>query len=180
VTELVLRCLDEGIGIVHLPCPEQQAWGGVLKRRRLVTYGLKQRWPLLYHLRRVLLPLALLNTRLVYRRMAAVVARQVADYRDSGFTVLWVVGVNCSPSCGVATTLDMRDVDGLLALSPAAVTLERLNTWVRRHARPGGGIVIDELRKQFEQRRLAVPFLAHDLLAELDGKPATLKLETGG
>ena len=31
--------MELGIGVVQLPCPEQHAWGGVLKRRLLSFYG---------------------------------------------------------------------------------------------------------------------------------------------
>jgi hypothetical protein len=178
VTEIVQQCLDNDIGMVQLPCPEQQAWGGVLKRRLLFAYGLKARHPHVYRLRRLLLPLALLYTRLVYRRLAAAVAQQVADYVHSRFIVLGVVGVDGSPSCGVATTLDVHDVGGLLSLSPEAITVDRLNAWVRQQAKPGTGMFIDELQKQLKRRQLTVSFLAHDLLAELDGQPTAVNLHS--
>lgn len=44
VTEIVGRYLDEGVGICQLPCPEQRAWGGVLKRRMLIAYGSAGTW----------------------------------------------------------------------------------------------------------------------------------------
>ena len=39
VAEIVQPCLEQGIGIVQLPCPEEHAWGGVLKRWLLGFYG---------------------------------------------------------------------------------------------------------------------------------------------
>jgi hypothetical protein len=39
VGELADGYLARGVGICQLPCPEQRAWGGVLKRRMLVAYG---------------------------------------------------------------------------------------------------------------------------------------------
>jgi hypothetical protein len=30
VREVVEECIDRELGIVQMPCPEQQAWGGVL------------------------------------------------------------------------------------------------------------------------------------------------------
>ncbi len=39
VGELVGGYLARGVGVCQLPCPEQRAWGGVLKRRMLVAYG---------------------------------------------------------------------------------------------------------------------------------------------
>ena len=51
------RWLEGQLGIVQMPCSEQQAWGGVLKRSLPAGYGLKQRRPLLYLIRRPLLAL---------------------------------------------------------------------------------------------------------------------------
>lgn len=39
VREVVDGYLAEGIGIHQMPCPEQRAWGGVLKPRMLAAYG---------------------------------------------------------------------------------------------------------------------------------------------
>ena len=68
VREIVEWCLDDGYGIIQLPCPEEHAWGGVRKRRLLALYGARGTLP--YGLRGLLLPLAVLYTRLIYRRLA--------------------------------------------------------------------------------------------------------------
>src|SRR5512146_1334310 len=39
VREVVDGLLDRDVGIVQMPCPEQLAWGGVLKRHMLRMYG---------------------------------------------------------------------------------------------------------------------------------------------
>jgi hypothetical protein len=35
VTAAVMPFVDDGVGIVQMPCPEQRVWGGVLKRHLL-------------------------------------------------------------------------------------------------------------------------------------------------
>ena len=177
IPEIVQQCIASDLGIVQLPCPEQRAWGGVLKRRLLFAYGLREQHPRLYRLRRLLLPLAILYTRHVYRQIAADVARQIADYNDSGFVVRAVVGVDGSPSCGVNTALDTRNIDALLALPAEALNVCQFNGWVSGQARSGTGLFVAALQKQLKRRRLTVPFLAHDLLEELDGQPTTVNLE---
>ena len=82
VPEVLDACVELGLGIVQMPCPEELAWGGVLKRRLLLVYGspsARRPW-----LRRMLLPVAVGYTRWRYRRQADAVARQIADYRRSG------------------------------------------------------------------------------------------------
>ncbi len=106
VDELVDSFQQEGLGIYQMRCPEQQAWGGVLKRRLLPFFGSKGTF--LYRLRHVLLPLFLWYTRWVYKRIAKVVVRDIEDYVRSGFEVVGIVGVGESPSCGVWSRLDLR------------------------------------------------------------------------
>jgi hypothetical protein len=62
VGEVVTPCIEQGIGIVQLPCPEEHVWGGVLKRRLLAFYGAHA--TVSFRLRAVLFPLMLLYTRL--------------------------------------------------------------------------------------------------------------------
>lgn len=35
VREVLAQCVDLGLGVVQLPCPEEAAWGGVLERHLL-------------------------------------------------------------------------------------------------------------------------------------------------
>jgi hypothetical protein len=41
VEEVIMNFLRQGVGICQMPCPEQRAWGGVLKRYILPLYGSK-------------------------------------------------------------------------------------------------------------------------------------------
>jgi predicted secreted protein len=174
LTDLVSDLLDQGIGICQLPCPEQHAWGGVLKRRMLLAYG--ARTTPIYTVRRLLLPLFLAHTRLVYWRLARQVAAQIADYQRSGITVVAIIGVGASPSCGVHTTLDIRRSFAAMAALPThhvdRVTVNR--DVVTACRRPGSGLFTHALQRQLHHRHLDVPFLEHDLIAEMHGQPQHL------
>lgn len=174
IREVVQACLDGGLGIVQMPCPEQHAWGGVLKSRLLWFFG--STGTLRYRLRNVLLPVLVWYTRRVYRKIARQVVDQVADYQSSGFTVVGIVGVDGSPSCGVRQTLDLRrSLEMVGQLSPAARTRD-MNEIVQACLAEGGGIFLELLRAEIARRGLVVPFLAHDLLAELRGNAVPLGL----
>lgn len=170
VAELIDELVDQGIGICQMPCPEQLAWGGVLKRRLLLAYGARD--TPLYMLRAPLLRLFVLYTHLVYARLARDVAKQIADYDRAGFTVVAVVGVGASPSCGVHTTLDIHHAfDAMARLSSATLDRRSVNREVVLASRRAGtGIFTRSLQRQLRRRGLAVPLLEHDLVAEMRGE----------
>lgn len=161
VREVVDGLLDRDIGIVQMPCPEQVAWGGVLKRHMLRLYGHRRAG--------ALGGIARAYSRLVFRRLARRMAAQIADNLAAGYTVEAVIGVDGSPTCGVATTVDIRGaVRDLAATDPGRVTVREQNAMVRRNLAAGPGLFIQELERQLERRRVHVPVVAHDLIAELD------------
>ena len=169
VHEVVDPYLRDGTGICQMPCPEQLAWGGVLKRRLLLVYGR----PRLGRVIRPLLPALTAYTALRYRLLAGRVADQLADYQNNGFDVVGVVGVDASPTCGVTTTLDLNASLQAIAGCP----LNRLDrtfmndTVVNGSARPGRGLFISALDGALARRGRQVPLLGHDLRSEAPGSP---------
>lgn len=171
VAEVIDELVGSGVGICQMPCPEQRAWGGVLKRRMLRAYG--ARGTVLFRVRGPLLRLFIFNTRLVYWRLARQVAREIADYQRSGFTVVGIVGVGASPSCGVRTTLDIRRSFEVMARTPLdSVDRKTFNREAVVACRvTGEGLYVRALKRQLRRRRLSVPLLEHDLVAEMHGQP---------
>jgi predicted secreted protein len=170
VAEVIDELGSRGIGICQMPCPEQRAWGGVLKRRMLRAYG--ARGTVVYRLRAPLLRLFLLYTRLEYWRLARRVVAQIADYERSGFKVIGIVGVGASPSCGVHTTLDVRRSLEAIAATPIdSVERKAVNRDAVVACRvAGSGLYIRSLERQLRRRRLAPALLEHDLVAEMRGE----------
>lgn len=168
--ELVDAVQGAGVGICQLPCPEQQAWGGVLKRRVLRAYGSDRQG--LGRVRRLLTPLFLAYTRWRYRQLAHRVAAELADYRGSGHRVVGIVGVDGSPSCGVQRTLDIdRAVGALASCDPVATDAAAFNERIVLGSLVRGqGLFISALSHQLRRRRLPVPLCAHDLAGELGGQ----------
>jgi hypothetical protein len=126
----------------------------VLKRTMLQVYGMHG--TMLDRLRPLLYPAFVLNTKLVHRRLAWQMAKQIHDYIRSGFSVVGVVGVDGSPSCGVTWTLDMqRAMDALAAI-------------VRTSVRRGRGLYTAALQRALARYHVLGAFCAHDLVGELD------------
>jgi len=75
----------------------REAGRGSGRSRRLLLYDSKG-GPL-YAVRGVLLNVFIWWTKIVYRRFARQVARDVADYQRAGIAVAGIVGIGASPSC---------------------------------------------------------------------------------
>jgi uncharacterized protein YbbK (DUF523 family) len=167
VDEAVDQARRHGYGLYQLPCPEQRAWGGVLKRSLLPVYAAEG--TLRYRFHRPLLLLFIGYTSLRYRRLARRAAGDLGDYRRSGFAVAGIVGVAGSPSCGVRSTLDLPGAVEAMAACPLA-TLDRgaFNRQViAANMVAGEGLFVRQLRRALRRRGVQVPFGEHDL------RPAT-------
>ena len=165
VDEVVDEVQRHGWGIVQMPCPEQLAWGGVRKRYLSVVYG--SRGSLAYRVRRPLLALALGWTAIRADLLARSIVRQIEDYQRSGMTIVGIVGVGPSPSCGVRTTLGIRCAVDVLGRCPLAMNRGQMNEELLVGCRvTGQGLFIRALRRRLARRGLAVPFFEHDLVRE--------------
>ena len=168
ISEVVEPYVASGTGLVQMPCPEQRAWGGVTKRWLLMAYGTKG--SLLDRFRSILLPLFLMNSRRIYRRLAQETSDQIKDYLISGYSVLGVMGIDGSPSCGVNKTLDFGKAFNLTAaIDIDSITVKEMNALIRQCVTDGPGLFTAALKEEFERRRINIPYLAHDLMAEIDG-----------
>jgi Predicted secreted protein len=105
--DIIRALMDAQVGIVQMPCPELCCLG--LDRGNI--YGAES-------------PLLIENTRIrremlkepASARLAMLVDQvmlQIDEYNKHGFTILGIVGINRSPSCGVETTSDNdNEIDG--------------------------------------------------------------------
>jgi hypothetical protein len=106
------------------------------------------------------------------------VANQIQDYLASGFEVLGVIGVDGSPSCGVKKTMNLeRAFVEVGRLQPMATAAD-VNAIVRSNAIGGRGLFVALLEEELRRRRLNVPFAAHDLMAELEGRRVVSAFDT--
>jgi predicted secreted protein len=172
VRPLVDRYLADGVGICQMPCLEQRAWGGVLKRRMLIAYGAGGTWrsPLV----RAIFSPFMAYTRRVYQRLARDVAAEIADYQDSGFDVIKVIGIAGSPSCGVHTTLDLPAALDVLDRCPLANLDRRMinEQVIGAHTRPGRGLFVTALQRQLAKRGVAVHLGEHNFSKTSQLRPA--------
>lgn len=100
-----------------------------------------------------------------YRRLARQVVGEVEDYQRSGFTVVAIVGVGGSPSCGVDTTLDLSvAAHAVGARRRTPVSAAWMNESVVAPAVVAGpGLYVDALTRELARRGLDVPVREHVL-----------------
>ena len=169
VREIVQPYIDQGVGLIQLPCPEQDAWGGVLKRYLLCFFGAQH--SLLFRFRHLLLPLMMMYTRYVYSRLAKKTVNQIKDYLESGYTVCGIVGVDGSPSCGLYQSMNIEQaLTQLGALDPSSSTSKEVNAIVCESLKAGRGLFVECLMQELQRRQITVPFRSHRLLDELNDR----------
>nr|MDO8111507.1 2-thiouracil desulfurase family protein [Candidatus Sigynarchaeota archaeon] len=173
VDELVEIIQARGIGIVQIECPEQRAWGGVLKPYLWKVVGLKASF--LYLFRKSLFSIFIARTRHVYAKIAKETAKKMKQYRDAGFNVIGFIGIDGSPTCGVGTTLDLRRYDLLASLDPSQMNRSSFNEFLYSQMLvKGKGLFAEILEKELHKQKVSVPFFAHDLVLEMKGEKQEL------
>lgn len=87
--QLIVYLIEEGYGIIQLPCPEISIYGvkrwGVVKEQNNTPHYRK-------HCRKILEP----------------ILEPVIDYMTNGYEIKALIGVDGSPSCGVVQTCSSR------------------------------------------------------------------------
>ncbi len=172
VDEIVSELQTDGLGICQMRCPEQSAWGGILKRYSVPFYG--SRGTVLYRARRPLLRMFIWYTKVRFWVAAREVVKDIDDYLRSGFDVIGIIGIGGSPSCGVCRTLDLnRSIEGIAACPIASLDRRAFNDEViAANLVAGEGLFIASIHRQLKRRSIEVPFYEHDLVAEMRGQVA--------
>ena len=107
-TELIEIFLDNDIGIEQLPCLECILWGGVSRKdvskwQPVVLNSVGKAWfPIIESFAKM----RLWKTKQSCQREADKVVDRIEDYTLEKYTILGVIGINGSPTCGVTRTMD--------------------------------------------------------------------------
>jgi predicted secreted protein len=175
IREIVDQCINENLGIVQMPCPEQLAWGGVTKRLLLTAYGTKGTF--LYPILKLFLPLFVYYTKLIFWRLAKETAGQIKDYLNFGFSIIGIIGIDGSPSCGVSKSLDIPKSFKMAAqIDIKSLTVEEMNRIISQCLIDGRGIYIELFQKELMKYHINIPFIAHDLMDEIHGNCSSTRI----
>jgi predicted secreted protein len=110
--ELIQMFLNNDIGIEQLPCMECRLWGGVSRKtiqkfQSLVLNSVGRVWfPLIEFFTNI----EMRKTKHACRKEAKKIVNRIQDYITEGYTILGILGVNGSPTCGVTKTINYVEI----------------------------------------------------------------------
>jgi|LSQX01.1.fsa_nt_gb predicted secreted protein len=167
VTEIIEDMMAMGVGIVQMKCPEQYAWGGVLKKYLWIAIDTKG--TIIHFIKPLLLKIFLVYTRSIYKRVARETVYMIRDYYKSGYKVLGMIGIDGSPSCGVTARLDMKEAFDFFANQKIDhIEVNKFNTELyAKCTAKGKGIYFEEIVKKLKSLNIDVPIYGHSLIAEM-------------
>lgn len=158
-----------GFGIVQMKCPEQRAWGGILKKYIWISVNSKN--SLLYTGLKILFPLFLIYTKIIYKKIAKEIAKDIKDYTESDYEVVGIIGVDASPSCGVNSSLEMKkSFDFMAKLDINLIDRNVLNEKMYKNCLvKEKGIFIKEIDKILKRKKIEINYYSRDLVSEMHG-----------
>jgi len=174
INEIVDELQENDIGIVQMKCPEQKAWGGVLRTHLWQPVGTKG--SLQYRFMPLILPTFVWYTRRIWKRIARETVSEMKDYVNSGYEIMGVIGISASPSCGINTTFDLKGAfEWISGVEVKEIELSKMRKqYFEQLTIPGKGMYIDELQKEMRKQGIKAKFYEHDLKADLEGEPVKL------
>ena len=134
-TELVSLLMQNGFGIIQLPCVEQdmcgiRRWGQVKNQLNHPSF------------------IARCN------EMLTPVVNQLEDFYNNGYKICGIIGVDGSPSCGVNLSCSGEWYG---EIGEIYNTMEKANTLEMTEE---SGVMIDVLKKMLSSRKMSIPFFS--------------------
>ena len=172
--DVVGLLVKNGIGIEPIPCLERLGWGGVSRKGyfRFQPVILKYVGTPWYRVLRPFVRLWLARYRLLCAREAKKLVRQIADYNESGYSMIGIIAVNDSPTDGVTKTIDMTEaaerlvsmgVDPGIMADPSFEEMEKV---LPRLCTDGTGIFTAVLQRELKDRKIDVKIVGFDPWAD--------------
>jgi len=173
VSEIIDEIQKNNIGIIQMKCPEREAWGGVHKPYSWLS--LKIRNPLIIKL---LYPLFMWRTKMIYRKIAKEVVHEIQDYLNAGFEVIGIIGISASPTCSISKTIDgTKFLDYLAGKKVDEINRKELNEMSIKNALvDGNGMYITELKQILKRKKIDIKFYEHDLIKEMNKEKTNFKI----
>ncbi len=163
-------------GIVQLSCPEQIAWGGVLKN--YIWLSIDTKGKLVNIVIRLIYPFFIWYTYLIYSQIVSKTIRIIQDYINSGLEIIGIVGIDGSPTCGVNANLSMwKSFQYISGLSINSLNRKDYNNNLYKTClEQGNGIFIKLLSNKLKRKRINIKMFSFNLEDEMNRKKLKIGL----
>ena len=166
-TELIQILLSKGLGIEQLPCMESIVMGGVARKSYdrflpLLSRSIAGGW---FPIIKPVIKAWLFNFQRLCKKEAARVVDRIEDYIREEYTVLGVIGVNDSPTCGVTRTMNLIE---FIRRMVTAGTLDdvKMRQILQDTLIDGTSYFIGGIMKELKRRELDVKVVGFEPWAE--------------
>lgn len=164
--ELIQILLDNEVSIEQLPCLECIGIGGVSRRTfdhyfPFLSHSVKYGW---FPLFRLFFSIGLIGFNRLCKKVAVRVVDRMENILTEGFTLIGVVGMNDSPTCGVTKTLDLIEFTRLLAI--AEETGNTPKHVIQQTLKEGTSYFMGNIVKESKRRGLDIRVVGYEPWAE--------------
>jgi predicted secreted protein len=171
LTELIQMFLNNDIGIEQLPCMECRLWGGVSRKtihtlQPLVLNSVGRSWfPFIEFVSNIMFR----KTKYACRKEAKKIVKRIQDYIMERYTIIGILGVNCSPTCGVTKTMDHMDIAknkdkfGITLQDLMNPQLEKMIEIAQKTSINGSGFFFSCIMKELNRRKMDIRVIGVDI-----------------
>ena len=141
LSEVVDIIVQRGAGIIQLPCPE------------MFIYGIK-RWG---HVKE---QFDTPHFRNQCKELINPIVQQLVNYKNNGYDIIGLIGIDGSPSCGVNKTCS-GDWGGEF-MENGGMSYKAMEKIQNFKFADGPGVLMEEIKEEFHKNGIDIPFMAID------------------
>jgi predicted secreted protein len=146
IVEIIKPLLVKGIGIEQLPCPERKGWGGINRSKVFEWKGYENEdWITKYGD--------------LCQKLAKDAVDEMEDAVKNGYSVLGIIAVDGSPTCGVNITCDVPEAWRKLFEATngfTSIDMDKMYELGQKLYRDGAGQFMKRIEQEIKKRKLNI------------------------
>jgi predicted secreted protein len=170
VVEIIELLLKNKLGIEQLPCLERMGWGGVSRRKflRLQPIAFKFVGSSLFLIINFFFKIWIFKFSRLCKKEAFKVVDQMEDYINSSYSILGIIAMNDSPTCGATRTIDLLKSAskyknlGFKTEDLENPELEKMRIITPSLCEEGSGLFMIEVMKELSKRGINIKVIGFD------------------
>jgi predicted secreted protein len=174
-TSIISQLSEFDCGLIQLRCPEQIAWGGLLKKIMWIPFGCNNGF--LKFTFQLFGPVFIFYSKVMFTSFANEVVKIIEEYKKNGYQIKGLVGIDGSPTCGLCKTLDIqKSLQYYLIQSLDSIEREAFNVELYGNClKDGHGLLMGIIIKKLKRKNIIVPLFSIDLEEEMRSNEIHIK-----